>query len=206
MAQAAATLAPEVSEVSEEDALRAQLYDLLAVLLRKPPSGDYLAGIGVLAGDASGLGQGIDALATVARASTPEGIDGEFHRLFVGLGRGELLPYASFYITGFLNEKPLAKLRGDMGELGMVRDAAAYEPEDNIGSLCEMMAGMIVGRFGDPVPVARQKDFFFTHIAPWAEHFFSDLEGAESATFYVPVGTIGKEFMQIEKHSFRMID
>jgi len=93
-----------------------------------------------------------------------------------------------------------------MADLGMVRDAAAYEPEDNIGSLCEMMAGMILGRFGEPVSVARQKDFYFTHLAPWAEHFFSDLEGAQASVFYAPVGTIGGEFMQIEKQSFRMAD
>ncbi len=194
------------SAVSEEDALRARLYDLLAVLLRKPPSGDFLQKIAALTGDDSGLGRGITALARLAQASSPDKIDGEFHRLFIGLGRGELLPYASYYITGFLNEKPLAKLRGDMAEMGMVRDAAAYEPEDNIGSLCEMMAGMILGRFGEPVPLSRQKDFFFTHLAPWAEHFFSDLEGADGSVFYAPVGTVGGEFMQIEKQSFRMAE
>lgn len=207
MAEAAATLVPDIAE---EDALRAQLYDLLAVLLRKPPSRDFLDRVAALTGDGSVLGRGIDALARSARTATPESVDSEFHRLFVGLGRGEVLPYASYYITGFLNEKPLAKLRGDMAALGMVRDAAACEPEDNIGSLCEMMGGMILGRFGAPVPapvpLARQKDFFFTHIAPWAEHFFSDLDAADAAVFYAPVGIIGAEFMRIERQSFRMID
>ncbi len=195
-----------VSDVSEEDALRAQIYDLLAVMLRKPPAADFLTKISGLTGDESDLGRGINALARLAQASSPEKIDAEFHRLFIGLGRGELLPYASYYITGFLNEKPLAKLRGDMTELGMVRDAAAYEPEDNIGSLCEMMAGMIHGRFGAPVSLAKQKDFFFTHLAPWAEHFFSDLEAAEGSVFYAPVGTVGGAFIQIEKQSFRMAE
>ncbi len=201
MTEATASYHPDVSE---EDALRAQLYDLLSVLLRKPPSGDFLQKVSALGGDDSDLGKGINALARLAQASSPEKIDSEFHRLFIGLGRGELLPFASYYITGFLNEKPLAKLRGDMAELGMVRDASAYEPEDNIGSLCEMMAGMITGRFGEPVTLMRQKDFFFTHLAPWAEHFFSDLEGAQASVFYAPVGTIGAAFMQIEKQSFRM--
>jgi len=203
MTEAMATLVPDVTE---EDALRAQLYDLLSVLLRKPPSGDFLRKVAGLTGDDSALGKGINALARLAQVSPPEKIDSEFHRLFIGLGRGELLPFASYYITGFLNEKPLAKLRTDMADLGMVRDAAAYEPEDNIGSLCEMMAGMILGRFGEPVSIARQKDFYFTHLAPWAEHFFSDLEGAQASVFYAPVGTIGGEFMQIEKQSFRMAE
>jgi TorA maturation chaperone TorD len=192
--------------VSEEDALRAQVYDLLAVLLRKPPAKDFLDRVGGLQGDDSDMGKAINALARLAQVTSPEKIDDEYHRLFIGLGRGELLPYASYYITGFLNEKPLAKLRDDMNALGMVRDAAAYEPEDNIGSLCEMMAGMILGRFGQPVPLAAQKDFFFTHIAPWAEHFFTDLEGAEASVFYAPVGTVGARFMEIEKQSFRMAE
>lgn len=203
MAEAAATLGVELTE---EDALRAQLYDLLAVLLRKPPSQEYLSRIATLQGDETALGRGIDALTRLAQASSPEKVDSEFHRLFIGLGRGELLPFASYYITGFLNEKPLAKLRGDMAELGMVRDASAYEPEDNIGSLCEMMAGMIVGRFGAAVPLERQKDFFFTHLAPWAEHFFTDLEGAESSVFYAPVGSVGAAFIQIEREAFRMAE
>ena len=191
---------------NEEDALRARLYDLLSVLLRKPPSADYLRRIAALQGDGSELGRAIGALAYMARAATPEGIDREFHDLFVGLGRGELLPYASYYVTGFLNEKPLAKLRGDMARLGMVRDAAACEPEDNIASLCEMMAGMIEGRFGAPEPLARQKDFFFTHLAPWAEHFFDDLERAQASVFYAPVGSVGAAFMRIEKEAFRMAE
>ena len=198
--------APLADELHEEDALRARLYDLLAVLLRKPPSRAYLEKVAALDGDDSDLGTAIGSLAQLARVSTPEKIDDEFHRLFIGLGRGELLPYASYYMTGFLNEKPLAKLRGDMASLGMVRDAAAVEPEDNIGSLCEMMAGMILGRFGEPAPLARQKEFFSTHLAPWADHFFSDLEGAENSVFYAPVGTVGVAFMGIEREAFRMAE
>ncbi len=84
----------------------------------------------------------------------------EFNALFIGLGRGELLPYASYYLTGFLNEKPLASLRHDMAARGMTRAPNVYEPEDNIASLMEMMAGMIVGRFGAPATLADQRDFF----------------------------------------------
>ncbi len=203
MADATATL---TADLPEEEALRAQLYDMLAVVLRKPPSQDFLNNLAALKGDDSDIGKGVNALARVAASVTPEKVDSEYHTLFVGLGRGELLPFASYYLTGFLNEKPLAKLRDDMAKLRMVRDAAAYEPEDNIGSLCEMMAGMILGRFGDPVPLSRQKEFFSTHIAPWAGHFFNDLEGADSSVFYAPVGSIGAAFMAIERESFRMAE
>lgn len=202
MVEAAATL----SAVSEEDALRARLYDLLAVLLRKPPSQSFLRDLAQLKGDDTDMGKSINALSRTAAQTTPEQADSEHHALFIGMVRGELLPYASYYLTGFLNEKPLAKLRNDMASIGIVRDAAAYEPEDNIGSLCEMMAGLIDNRFGSSVTLARQKTFFQTHLAPWAGHFFTDLEGAKNSVFYAPVGAVGARFMEIEAHAFRMAD
>lgn len=192
--------------LAQEDILRAQVYDLLALLLRDAPSKDTLSKIAALQGDDTPLGAAIGSLAKVAKASQPEKVSREFHELFVGLGRGELLPYASYYMTGFLNEKPLAKLRNDMARLQIERAPSVYEPEDNIGSLCEMMAGLILGRFSLPADLKTQKDFFATHISPWAGHFFSDLEGAEFSLLYAPVGTVGARFMEIEKEAFRMTD
>ena len=78
------------------------------------------------------------------------------------------------------------------------------EPEDHIAALCEMMCGLITGAFGAPADLARQQAFFDTHIAPWAERLFEDLEAASSANFYKPVGTIGRLFMRIELQSFEM--
>ena len=193
-------------EVAQEDVLRAQVYDLLALLLRDAPSKDTLTKVAGLSGDDTPLGGAIGALAKVAKSTIPEKVNREFHELFVGLGRGELLPYASYYMTGFLNEKPLAKLRNDMMRLQIERAPSVYEPEDNIGSLCEMMAGLILGRFGPPADLQTQKDFFATHISPWAGHFFSDLEGAEYSLLYAPVGTVGARFIDIEKEAFRMTD
>lgn len=200
----AATLHSE--DIADEDVLRARVYDLLGVLLRDAPSGDLLAELTSLKGDDTPLGSAIGALAKVAKAANPPTVAREFHDLFIGLGRGELLPYASYYMTGFLNEKPLAKLRNDMARLNMERAPSVYEPEDNIGSLCEMMAGLIHGRFGSPADLQTQKDFFATHLAPWAGHFFTDLEGAEYSLLYAPVGTVGARFMEIEKEAFRMTD
>ena len=128
----------------------------------------------------------------------------EFNALFIGLGRGELLPYASYYLTGFLNEKPLASLRSDMARMSMTRAKNVYEPEDNIASLMEMMGGMIVGNFGDPATLDDQKDFFNKHVGPWAGHFFSDLEAAKTSVLYASVGAVGREFMEIEREAFRM--
>jgi TorA maturation chaperone TorD len=150
------------------------------------------------------MGKAIATLARVAGTLGERDVEREYHALFIGIGRGELLPYASFYMTGFLNEKPLAALRNDMMRLSIERSPGVFEPEDNIGSLCEMMAGMIVGRFGKAAPLAEQQEFFNRHLAPWASHFFTDLEGAKGSLFYAPVGAIGRLFMGIEKEAFRM--
>jgi len=190
--------------LAEEDVLRADLYGMLAQLLASPPSQDLLDRAAALSGDASDLGQGVSALARVAGATTPGAAVREYNALFIGLGRGELVPYASYYLTGFLSGRPLAVLRGHMGQLGIERATGVKEPEDHIATLCEIMAGLIRGTYGDPLSVADQHAFFNTHVATWAGHFFTDLEGAETSVFYAPVGKIGRAFMEIEIEAFRM--
>lgn len=191
-------------DVAEEDLLRADLYAMLAQVLSAPPDADFLKTAAGLSGDASDLGEGINALATVAKAATPTAVEREYNALFIGLGRGELLPYASYYLTGFLNEKPLARLRGHMAQFGIERNPDVKEPEDHMATLCEMMAGLIRGTYGEPLSVEDQNAFFNTHIATWATHFFTDLEAAEGSVFYAPVGKIGRAFMEIEIEAFRM--
>lgn len=190
--------------VPEEDRLRADLYNFLGLLLSGPPDEMLLAQTADLSGDAGDLGTAINALAKIAKLSKPRTVESEFNKLFIGLGRGELLPYASYYLTGFLNEKPLATLRRDMAARGLTRAQNVYEPEDNIASLMEMMGALIVGRFGAPAPVSDQKTFFGKHIGPWAGHFFSDLEAAKNSVFYASVGAVGRVFMEIEAEGFRM--
>ncbi len=192
-------------EIAEEDRLRADFYNFLGLLLAAPPDRGTLDMTAGLAGDDSDLGQAMQALARVARVTSPQAAEREFNALFIGLGRGELLPYASYYLTGFLNEKPLAQLRSDMAARSITRAPNVYEPEDNIASLMEMMAGMIVGRFGAPAPLDDQRMFWSRHIAPWAGHFFADLEAAENSVFYASVGTAGRVFMEIEKNGFAML-
>ena len=191
-------------DAGDEDLLRADLYAMLAQVLSSPPTREFLDNAAKLSGDGSELGEGITALARVAGATRPETAEREFNALFVGLGRGELLPYASFYLTGFLNEKPLARLRGHMAEFGIERSLANKEPEDHIATLCEIMSGLIRGTFGAALSVEDQHAFFNTHIATWAGHFFTDLEAAEGSVFYAPVGKIGRAFMEIEIEAFRM--
>ena len=190
--------------IDPEDRMRADLYNFLGVILSAPPDELLLAQTKSLLGDESELGEAIAALSKLAARSKPKAVESEFNKLFIGLGRGELLPYASYYLTGFLNEKPLALLRRDMTARGMARSDNVFEPEDNIASLMEMMGAMIVGRFGSVATLEEQRGFFNKHIGPWAGHFFSDLEGAKNSVFYAPVGTVGRVFMEIEAEAFRL--
>ncbi len=194
----------ESLEIAEEESLRAELYSLLGWLLRSAPDADALRRVTALQGDDSELGRAIAVVATAARAVRPEAVEDEYSTLFIGVAAGELTPYASYYLTGFTYENPLAKLRIEMEKLGIAKSDDVPEPEDHIAALCEMMAGLITGAFGAPADLATQQRFFDTHIAPWAKQFFEDLEAAESAAFYMPVGTIGKLFMNIETQAFEM--
>lgn len=191
-------------EVPEEDQLRAQCYWLLARLLACAPDQEFLDQIAGLKGDETDLGRAINALAGAARGAPVSALEEEHFNLFVGVGHGELVPYASYYLTGFLHEKPLANLRLDMSRLGIARAVGVVEPEDNISSLCEMMAGMIMGDFGEPADLPTQRAFFDRHIGSWAPRFFEDLEAARNAAFYMPVGTIGRLFMVVESEAFKM--
>ena len=190
--------------VVPEDEQRAHVYRLLARFLAAPPDAALLALAASFAGDDTEFGRALGALAPLAARFTPEAAAEEYHDLFIGVGRGELLPFASYYLTGFLYERPLAKLRVDMARLGIARADDVKEPEDHIAALCDMMAGLISGTFGPPLDQAGQQAFFEAHVGPWAERFFEDLERARSATLYTPVGTLGRVFMGIEQAAFRM--
>lgn len=192
--------------IAEEDLQRAHIYGLLARLLAEPMTDETLETLRALDGstDESEFGRALASLGAMA-VRTPRGAaEDEYSALFVGLGAGgELLPYASHYLSGFLYEKPLADLRGDLNDLGIAPSGVSKEPEDNAAFLCEVMHGLITGAFGEPAGIAAQKNFFEKHIAPWLGLFFEDLEGAKTAALYMPVGTIGKLFLAIEAEAFK---
>ncbi len=189
-------------DVSPEEQLRADLYSLLAGFLSMPPQKDYLARAANMQGDESVLGQAVEAFSQLAATADAEDVRAEYHDLFIGVARGELLPYASYYLTGFLNEKPLAKLRNDMTKLGIRRDPSVREPEDHIAALMDMMSGLITGKYGEPLSIAEQKRFFERHIGSWAGYFFADLEAAKSSVLYASLATIGRHFIEIEEAAF----
>lgn len=193
-------------EVDDVDASRAQAYGLLARLLIRPPSAELLQKLSTLGGDATPWGEALRDLARGAKASEPPKAEREYNRLFIGLNRGELVPYASFYLTGFLQDRPLVETRADMARLGIARSANVVEPEDHIAALLETMAGLIDGRFGNHAPVAEQQSFFKRRLRGWAPDFFRDLREAKSAEFYRPVGRLGALLMEIEDSAFALAD
>jgi TorA maturation chaperone TorD len=189
-------------DIDEVDAARAQEYALLAALLTRAPDADLLGRISQLRADASPLGLAHAALAEAAEQTNAERVEKEYFDLFIGLGRGELLPYGSYYLTGFLHERPLARLREDLAKIGIARAEGVVEPEDHAGILCEIMSGLASRRL--PAPSDSDRLIFDRHMAPWIRRFFVDLENAEAADFYRRLGAIGRVFFDIETEAFEL--
>jgi TorA maturation chaperone TorD len=188
--------------VDDVDAARAAEYALLSVLLARAPDAEFLQRLAGLRADPSPLGLAHGALAEAAAATTAERAEREFFNLFIGLGRGELMPYGSYYISGFLYERPLARLREDIDRLGIARAERNCEPEDHAAILCEIMAGIVGGKF--PAPAGSDRALFEKHLAPWIGRFFADLERAQEADFYRRIGTLGQVFINIETEAFAL--
>jgi TorA maturation chaperone TorD len=198
-------LYPEVQvggDIDEIDVARAQEYGLLATLLARAPCTDLLKRLSKLGGDSTPLGVAHIALNEVATKLNADAVQYEFFNLFVGVGRGELLPYGSFYLTGFLNERPLARLRADLAKFEIARVEDNLEPEDHAATLCEIMSGLAAKRF--PAPAAADRMLFEKHLAPWIGRFFTDLECAQAADFYSRVGALGRIFIEIEAKAFAL--
>lgn len=176
--------------------VRSRCYLLLAHLLLQAPTSKMLSELSRLQGDASPLGLGLIGLAQAANRVNAERVEREFFDLFVGVGRGEMVPFGSYYQTGFLNERPLARVREDLKRLGIERRSDVFEPEDHLGFLFEVMAGLINQQF--PGGVSAADRFFKRHIERWALRFFDDLKISKSAEFYRAVGEFGRVFLDIE--------
>ena len=192
------------AEIDEEQRYRASAYALIAALLRAAPDQAMLDRLGSLprqvSTDADDFLLAMSTLALSAKHHSPSSIDEEFHNLFIGLGKGEVVPYGSWYLTGFLMEKPLSDLREDLARLGYERNASVVEPEDHVAALCEVLSLMIA----DGVNLSVQNNFFQSHMVSWLGGFFADLSEAKSATFYKAVGRFGASFILLENEYFSM--
>ena len=182
---------------------RADIYRLLAALLAGPPEQALLELLRTLEPDTtsgSSMNSTWQELRAAAENSGSHDVGEEYFNLFIGLGRGELIPYASWYVHGLLMEKLLASLRDELAVLGLEREDGVSEPEDHVAALCEVM-GMIIC---DSELSLRQTDFFATYLDPWMGRFFVDLEEAETAVFYKVVGRLGQQFLDVERQYFSL--
>lgn len=198
--QSSVTEEPRPPEIS----LRAGAYGLLATLFSAPPDTDTLLRLSGVEIDPAeqdtALGGAWALLAQAARRTRPEQLEDEYQELFIGVGRGELVPYGSWYMTGFLMERPLAALRQDLAGLGIERRSGVTEPEDHVAALCDSMR-LIIENGG-----ADEQLFFNRHIAPWIGKFARDLQQAPSASFYRAVGHLAERFFDFERQYLAMPD
>ena len=188
-----------------EDQLRANVYALLAHLLASPPEEASLKLLRDIDSQGDGqdtmLGAAWEMLRQAAERAAVGDIREEFHDLFIGMGRGELVPFGSWYLTGFLMEQPLAQLRGDLKRLGFERQEGVSEPEDHAAALCDVMGMIAAGE--SAAPAQAQAEFYHRHIDPWMQRFFRDMQQASSARFYRAVGQLGEQFLQVESEQLR---
>jgi TorA maturation chaperone TorD len=196
----APTAGNDRESLDDVDLARARGYRLLSHLIAKPPTRTLLDQVGRISGDVSPLGMAWIALADAARSTSEAEAGEEYFKLLVGVGRGEVLPYASFYLAGFLHERPLSAVRADLARLGIERRDGIHEPEDNIATLFDAMAGMIDGTYN--TPQSDQDAFFVAHIKPWAQRLFADIAVAPSAKFYRAVADVGSHWIDLETRAF----
>lgn len=200
--------AVETMALCEEDLARASLYGLLARLLYAAPDAELLQAIAradEIAVPESALAQSWHGLQAASAVMDAEAAKDEYGRLFIGLGQGEVMPYLSWYLTGFLMEEPLAELRDDLDALGLMRSADIGEPEDHLAALCEAMRWQVAGDDEiAAVALSKQKEFFGRHIRPWYARFAAELEAAPSANYYRAVARLLKDFLDIEAQAFEI--
>ncbi len=188
-----------IQPMNDESQLRFGTYSILASLLSTTPSQDLLDSLKRIkpssVDNIGGVGQAWQQICLATTETDLDSLDDEYHALFIGLGRGAVVPFGSWHITGFLMDKPLSDLRDDLKTLGIESDENQKDPEDHISALCESMALIIAA---DDIDESREQQFFFRHINPWAGKFFKELVVADSAEFYKSVGFLGQQFIEFE--------
>lgn len=193
----------------DEEIARSELYGLLALLYYAQPAIELIANLRVAATDAPAAGAFLEepwrALVGVARELTDEAIQSEYNSLFGGIGKPEVYLYGSHFLSGFLNEKPLARLRTELASLGLGRDESMSETEDHFAYLCEVMRYLIAG---DDVAVAnltRQREFFANQMQPWVMLMCDDIQKHPKAHFYAALAELTRAFMGVEAQGFDML-
>ena len=198
------------SSALDEETARSELYGLLALCYYAQPTTEFIANLRVAATETPAAGAFLEAswrdLVGVAREMTPEEIQSEYQALFGGIGKPEVYLYGSHFLSGFLNEKPLARLRSDLTALGLARDETMSETEDHVAYLCEVMRFLIAGEDAAISNLTQQQKFFSAHLQPWILLMCDDLQAHPKARFYSALGALTSAFMGVETQGFDMMD
>ncbi len=205
-----ARIAPPSSSALDEETARAEVYGLLSQLYIAPPSPQLLAALRVAVTEAPAAGGFLEepwrALVGVARARGDADIAAEHDALFGGVGKPDVFLFGSHYLTGFLNEKPLAALREDLAAIGLARNEALGETEDHFAILCEVMRYLIAGDDVAVSNLARQREFYARHIQPWAERMCEAVAAHPGAVFYAALANFTQAFLSVEQQGFDLLD
>ena len=199
-----------VSSALDEETARAEVYGLLAQLYYAPPSPELLGALRVAVTQAPAAGAFLEApwhdLVAAARADSDEAVASEYNALFGGVGKPEVHLFGSHYLSGFLNDKPLARLRTDLAALGLARDETMPETEDHIAYLCEVMRYLIAGDDVEVANLTRQREFFAAHLQPWGQALCEAIGVHPRARFYGAVAGFTRAFLGVEAQGFDMLD
>ena len=197
------------SNALDEETARAEIYGLLAQLYYAPPGAELLSALRVAVTEAPAQGAFLEdpwrEVVAAARSLDDQAIADEYDALFGGVGKPEVYLFGSHYLTGYLNEKPVARLRETLAGLGLARDEAMPETEDHVAYLCEVMRYLIAG---DDVAVAnltRQREFFADHLLPWVNDLCDTIEAHPKARFYKALAGFTRAFVSVEAQGFDML-
>ncbi|HEY5763454.1 MAG TPA: molecular chaperone TorD family protein [Rhodocyclaceae bacterium] len=208
MSEMVAELPTDSTLHADEDRARADIYALLSRLFASAPDSAFLETLhrhaSERANDDHALGQAWRVLAGAVAGTDAAAIEEEYTRLFLSIGRPEVMLYGSAYLTGFLMEEPLVYLRSDLATLGLDRRLGVGESEDHFSALCDVMRHLILSRTDAP-GLARQRDFFLQHMAPWIDDFADALESAPDAVFYPRAAPLLRAFFGVERLAFDML-
>lgn len=193
-----------------EELARAELYGLLARLWLAPPDAELLSQFRVAVTEAPQPGGYLEApwqsLVAAMRATTPEAAAGEYDALFGGVGKPEVFLYGSYYLAGFLHERPLAALRGDLAALGLQRDETRGETEDHVSGVFEVMRYLIAGEDVAISNLEQQRRFFRAHVQPWVARLADAVDEQPRATLWREVAALTRAFVQVEAQGFDLLD
>lgn len=199
-----------IAATLDEETARAEVYGLLAALFYAAPTAELHDKLRVAVTEAPVAGALLEdswgELVAGARERSLPDIRSEYDALFGGVGKPEVYLFGSHYLSGFLNEKPLAALRTDLAELGLARDEAMSETEDHAAYLCEIMRYLIAGEDAEVANLTRQREFFSRHVQPWFQRMCEAVMQHPKARFYLAVATFTQAFIHIESQGFDMLD